>query len=137
MTVHQAKAKKLSGTSYSELIKQARRIFHDIEKQSKRKPYIRSTYFNKEKIFFDYFWDHLNQKRLPERVRRLRFFGCAIELTQNSRHKPKVILDPENKNVRFHRFVGITKEDELFYVQIKENLKTEQKHLMSVFPADR
>lgn len=136
MIAYQARMKKLSGTSYSELIKQARRIFHDIERQSKRKAYIRSAYFSKEKIFFDYFWEHLNQKRPPERIRRLRFFSCAIELIQNSRHKPKAIHDPQSKHVRFHRFAGVTKENELFYVQVKEDLKTKQKHLISVFPED-
>lgn len=34
----------------------------------------------------------------------------------------------------FHRFEGITKEKEIFYVQIKENIKTDRKEFMSVFP---
>jgi hypothetical protein len=35
----------------------------------------------------------------------------------------------------FHRFKGITKAKEVFFVQIKENIRTDRKELMSVFPA--
>ena len=34
-----------------------------------------------------------------------------------------------------HRFAGSTKEKELFFVQIKEDKKTGQKYLISIFPA--
>lgn len=136
MRAYQVKTRELTGTSYSELIRQARLIFHEIEKQTKRKPYIRSVYFKKEKIFFDFFWDHLKQKGFRERIRRLKFFACAIELIQYSRYKPKILVDPHSKSSNFYRFTGISKEGELFYVQIKENKKTNAKYFMSVFPID-
>lgn len=119
MIIFQTKSKKLGGTSYDELIKKARRIFHDIESQSKRKPYIRSAYFDKDKVFFDYFWEHLNQKPRRERIKRLAYLPCGIELIKESRHKPVSKVNPNRKTEILHRFIGETKDKEAFYVQIK------------------
>ena len=49
-------------------------------------------------------------------------------------------MSKENPNRRseiVHRFAGITAEKDLFFVQIKEEKRTGQKWLMSVFPAKR
>lgn len=35
-----------------------------------------------------------------------------------------------------HRFYGTSAENELFCVQIKENMKNKQKYLISVFPTE-
>ena len=78
MIPYSTKIKKLPGTSYSEVRKEALILFNQIKKKTKRKPYIRSAYFNKQKVFFDFFWQHLLQKSHKERVRRLKYFGVVI-----------------------------------------------------------
>lgn len=124
---------RISATRYSDLIKYVRRLYHDIEKQTKRKPYIRSAYFKKEKIFFDYYWYHLDQKSFTERRKRLRYFKYGIDLIRNSRIKPVIKINPHRKRETLYRFTGVTKEGDVFHVQIKEDLKTKQKYLMSIF----
>ena len=52
MIPYQTKTRKLPGTSYSEVRKQALAVFNEIKKRTKRKPYIKSAYFNKQKVFF-------------------------------------------------------------------------------------
>ena len=131
----QTKSKKLSGTSYKEVFKKARAVFSEIKHRTKRRPYIRSAYFHKQKIFFDFFWIHLAQKQIPERVRRLRYFKAAIELIRKSRNHPQSMQDPNKPEEILHRFAGSTKEKELFFVQIKEHKRTGRKQLMSIFPA--
>jgi len=136
MIVYKTKTQKFGGTSYKEVIKKARKAFHDIEKRSKRSAYLRSAYFKKEKIFLNLFWDHINQKSPRDRVRRLKFLDCAFELIENSVHKPASKKNPNNKNEILHRFGGITSAGELYYVQIKESVKTGRKDFVSVFPEE-
>ena len=49
------KAKALSGSNYREVYRSAMGIYGLIKRQTKRRPYIRSTYFDKQKVYFDYF----------------------------------------------------------------------------------
>ncbi|MEF3692337.1 MAG: hypothetical protein V3574_04775 [Candidatus Moraniibacteriota bacterium] len=112
------------------MLKNAFRLYNEIEKKTKRKTYLRSAYFKKEKVFFDYFKKHIFQKSPRERMKRLKYFKAAIELIKYSKNKP--IIKENGKEV-FYRFAGMTKERELFYVQIKENKKGE-KYFMSCFP---
>lgn len=84
--IYRAKTGRWGGTSFDELIKKARRLFKEIESNPRRKLHIRSAYFKKEKIFFDYFWPHLNQEPPRQRQKRLAYLECGIELLQNSRH---------------------------------------------------
>jgi hypothetical protein len=133
MDFYRSKYNKLSGSSYSEVLKKARLIFRDIEKRSKRSAYVRSKYFNKEKVFLSYFWSHLEQKRLKERMRRLKYYQCAIDLLRNTTVEPKTIVENTQNGVLFHRFSGKTKEGDVFFVQVKENTKN-NKLFMSVFP---
>lgn len=130
MIPYQTKSKKISGSSYGEVLKNAFSLFNEIEKKTKRRPYLRSAYFKKDKIFFDYFKKHIFQKSPKERMKRLKYFRAAVELIKYSNNKPIV---KENKNEIFYRFAGMTKERELFFVQIKENKKGE-KYFMSCFP---
>jgi len=44
-----AKVNKLSGTNYAEVKKNADIIFKQIKSKTKRRPYVRSAYFNKLK----------------------------------------------------------------------------------------
>ncbi len=135
MVLYKTKTSKLTGTSYKEIIKKARKAFHEIEKRSKRTNYLRSPYFKKDKIFINLFWEHLNQKTSRDRLRRLKLLSCAFELIQNSHYRPISKPDPNNKKNIVHRFGGVTKNGELFYVQIKENGKG-RKDFISVFPEE-
>ena len=136
MIAYFTKIKKLPGSNYAEIKKSALFLFKAIEKKTKRRAYIRSMYFNKQKVFFDYFWKHLLQKNHKERVRRLKFFAAAIELIKNSRNHPITTENPHKSGELLHRFAGITKEGELFYIQIKENRRSGNKYFMSCFPQE-
>lgn len=132
--IYKTKAKKISGRDYREMRKQALIYFGAIEKQTKRRPYIRSSYFKKEKIFFDFFWDHLWQKSAKERYVRLQYFMAAVELIKNSKNQPKSEANRHKSSEILYRFSGLTNEGDLFYAQIKEDSKTKRKYLMSCFP---
>ncbi len=133
MNTYQTKAAKLWSTRYSDLIKEARQIYHRIERQTRRRPYVRSAYFRKEKVFLDSFWEHLNQKLPSERRRRLKYFPCGLELIRQSRIAPSTKDNPNKANELLHRFTGTTPDGELFYVQIRQNKKSGHKYLMSIF----
>jgi len=136
MNPYKTRARKLPGTNYSEVRKSALILFKEIKKKTKRKPYIRSVYFKRQKIFFDYFWQHLLEKNFRDRVRRLKYFSAALEVINKSRNHPISQDNPHKAGEILHRFAGLTKEGELFYVQIKENKRTGNKYIMSCFPAE-
>lgn len=106
MEYYQCKTKRLAGTSYKEVWKFAQGFFRPIKQKTKRKPYIRSRYFNKEKIFLDFYFIHLAQKREPDKVRRLKLFPAAMELTQNTRAKPEEMQNPSVAGEKLYRFFG-------------------------------
>ena len=127
--------KKLPGTNYSEVYKKAFSLYQEIKRKSKRRPYVRSAYFKKTKIFLGIFWQHLHEKRIwRDKIRRIKYFPAAIDLIQNSKFSPITKEDSNKPSEILHRFTGITKDNRLFYVQIKENKKSAQKYLISVFP---
>ena len=134
MIPYQTNKNKLSGARYTEVRNQALPLFNQIKRRTKRRPYIRSAYFKKQKIFFDYFWSHLFQKSLKERTRRLQYFSCAIDLIRNSRITPTSKENVDNKNEILHRFIGQLRNKEIFFVQIKEDKKSGKKYFMSCFP---
>lgn len=134
MTPYQTHTSLLQGSKWDEVILKARRIFKTIQQKSKRKPYVRSSYFNKNKIFFDFFWIHLSQKNRKIRTKRLKFFAAAIDLIEHNRYEPVSKENPNERGELLHRFYGLTKEKKLFCVQIKEDKKTGAKFLMSIFP---
>ncbi|MFH1193626.1 MAG: hypothetical protein V1661_01380 [bacterium] len=135
MKAFKVKSKKFPGKKYSEVYRYAFPLYKLIKHKSRRKPYVRSAYFNKDKIFLELFWKHLWEKsNWRDRTHRLKFFGCAMELIKTSKYEPETKQNPNRLNEVLHRFAGLTKDDELFYVQIKEDKKTDQKWLMSVFP---
>ncbi len=137
MKYFQVKSDKLAGSSYSEVYRNAWNVYLQEKHKSKRRVYVRSIYFGKEKIFLDIFWSHLKQKSFPDRIRRLKFYCCAVELIKINRIDPNTVQDPNNSENRLHRFVGATKENDVFMVQIKENKKTNQKYFISVFPVNK
>lgn len=136
MKVYQSKYGKLAGTSYGELERKACKLHNTIVKMTKRNAYVRSTYFKKDKIFLTLFWSHLNQKTRRDRKRRLKYYECAIDLLRNSPHEPETKVNPNGKNELVHRFAGLTKDGDLFYVQVKEDKRTDNKYFMSVFPPE-
>jgi hypothetical protein len=137
MKVYITKTKKYPGSDFSEVHQRAFGLYSKIKKNSKRRAYLRSAYFSKDKIFLDLFWHHLFEKEnWRDRVRRMKYFGCAVELIKSSRFEPKSKENPNKSSEILHRFYGTTAEHELFCVQIKEDKKKGQKFLISVFPAD-
>ena len=134
MTPYRAKATSLPGTRYTEVAPLARALLRSIARRTKRRPYLRSAYFGKDKIFFTYFWKHLMQLPRYQRVRRLKYLPCAIELIRKSRQMPEVYLKRDRPREIFYRFSGQAPNGPEFAVQIKENLRTRRKELMSVFP---
>jgi len=135
MSIYKSKLIKLSGTSYNELERKARKIHNDIARRTKRNAYVRSKYFKKDKIFIKLFWEHLNQKPKRDRKRRLQYYQCAIDLLRNSAFEPDTKSNPNGKHEIVHRFTGMTINGELFSVQIKEDKRTDNKHFISVFPS--
>ncbi|MBI4067355.1 hypothetical protein HY407_03150 [Candidatus Gottesmanbacteria bacterium] len=133
---YKTKMGKIPGTSYQDVFKRSMEIYTQIKGKSKRKPYIRSAYFGKQKVFFDYFWIHLWHKGgYKERVRRLKYFEAAIEVLKHSKNKPTSKFNPNKLSETLHRFTGPTEDNELFYVQVKEHVPSGKKFFMSCFPA--
>jgi hypothetical protein len=124
---------RLPGTSYGEIERKARRLYNAEAAKTKRNPYVRNPFFKKEKVFLALFWEHLNQKPRKDRKRRLKYYGCALDLLKNTTAAPITKLNPNGRNELVHRFAGISKDNELFFVQVKEDLKTGNKYFMSVF----
>lgn len=137
MQIYKTKTKKFSGTDFREVHGPAFGLYTEIKKKTKRRAYVRSAYFDKEKIFLDLFWHHLFEKsNWRDRVRRMRYFGCAIELIQNSHFKPNQTKNPNDSKEMFYRFYGADANDEVFCVQIKEDHKKKQKFFISVYPTE-
>jgi len=134
MDFYQTKLKRDYFTNYTSAIKTARDLFYQIKKKTKRRPYIRSVYFKKQKIFFDYFWKHLFDKNPKERTSRLQYFRASIELIKNTRKDPLTEQNRNRPTETLHRFAGRTKDGCCFAVQIKENKRSGNKYLMSCFP---
>lgn len=123
MKVYRSKYIKITGTSYEEIIRNARKQHQVIKKRTKRQPYIRSKYFNRDKIFVNLFWEHLMQKHRGEQQQRARFYLCAIDLLRNNTHDPRTIFTYGNLNIMLHRFIGISKDKEFLRTS-----KTKQKN---------
>ncbi len=135
MRVYETNVKKIIGTSFPEVRKRAFRFYTVIKKKSKRKPYVRSAYFKKDKIFLEVFWSHVFEKKnYWDQIRRMKFFPCAIELIQGSRFEPISKENPNKKGEILHRFIGKSFEGDVFFVQIKEDKANGRKFLISVFP---
>lgn len=134
MKVYKSKVSQLPGTSYDEIVVIARREHKKIEKMTKRQPYVRSTYFSKDKIFVSpLFWTHIMQKKHTVRTERLKLYNAAIDLMRNSRCEPETIFDNDDLSTLLHRFYGVTKDKVEFCVQIKQDKRTGRKDFMSVF----
>lgn len=128
--MYKSKTQKLAGTSYGELIKKAKQIEKHYVSSLRRKPYVKSYYFDRKKVFLNFFWIHLTQKvNCRDKGRRLKYYPCALELIKKSTYPPneKFIRD---KTI-FYRFYGVEKNT-VFCVQVKE--EKGKLWLVSVFP---
>jgi hypothetical protein len=132
--IYNTKIKKLSGTSYNEVYPQAISIYKQIASKTRRRPYVRSRHFNNEKVFLDYFWDHIRQKNPKDRARRLKYYTCGLDLIKNSNIRQDSKNNPNKSSEILHRFYGRTLDKSLFCVQIKESVKRREKSLISIFP---
>lgn len=138
MKVYRTKSVKLSGTDFHEVYQKAFGLYRQIKKRTKRQPYVRSLYFKKSKIFLELFWHHLREKQnFRDKIRRMKYFPCTIELIQNSRFEPISKENPNRHSEILHRFAGTTKDNDLFFIQIKEDKRTGNKWLISIFPSDK
>lgn len=134
MKFYRTKSEMIKGSNCKEVQQNVQLLYNKILINTKRRPYIRSRYFNKEKIFLDYFWKHLKQKNWNDRTRRLKLLLCGIELIKNSKIEPIIKTNPNKKHEILYKFFGTTRNNHSFIVQIKHNLKKNRKHLMSIFP---
>ena len=134
MKVYETRYATLPGSDYGDVKSAARAIYNQYVARTKRQPYIKSKYFKGDKIFLEYFWQHLWAKNWRDRMRRLKYLPAALDLIKNSNFEPSTKQNPNKRTEILHRFYGLTKNKELFYIQIKENDKTKKKYLMSIFP---
>ena len=135
MKVYRTRAKSLPGTRWAEVYKKAFLLYKQIRSRTKRRPYIKSAYFKKDKVFLELFWHHLHEKQnLRDKTRRLKYFSCSLDLIQNSTFEPVSKENPNNNGEILHRFAGTTADNDLFFVQIKEEKRSAKKWLMSCFP---
>lgn len=133
MKTYQSKAHLLPGSSYDEVQRVARKEHNKVIALTKRQPYARSSYFNKNKVFLSVFWDHTMQKGRKIKTERLKFYSAAIDLIRNTRHDPITIIEENNPKFLLHRFYGVTRDGVGFCVQIKQNKRTGRLDFMSVF----
>ncbi|MCL2869795.1 hypothetical protein FWF48_03240 [Candidatus Saccharibacteria bacterium] len=133
MKIYQSRYNKLPGSTYQEISQNAHRVYHEIKQRTRRNPYVRSAYFKKNKIFLDLFWSHLDQKTRRDRISRLKYYKCGIDLLRKSYLIPESRPNPNGKNEIVHRFAGQAKDGGLFFVQVKEDRRG-NKYLMSIFP---
>src|SRR3989338_5119126 len=136
MPNYKTRARKLPGTHWPRLLKKAFGMYKGITSKTKRRPYVRSAYFDKQKVVLGLFWQHLHEKNLRDKARRGALFPCAVELIQKSRQAPTSKPNPNRKDEILHRFMGSTPNNEIFFVQVKEDINSHQKWCMSVFPYD-
>lgn len=138
MKAYKVNTAKLSGTDFKEVHKKAFGVYTQIKRKTKRRPYVKSAYFKKDKVFLDLFWKRLfDNFNWRDRIRRLKYFPCAIELIRKTTFDSTSKKNLNKKSEMFHRFAGITKNQDIFLVQIKEDKRTRQKWFMSVFPLEK
>lgn len=133
MKIYKSKAVLLVGSSYDEVLERARKEHKKIENVTKRQPYVRSTYFKKDKIFISTFWTHLMQKHRKDRMKRLKLYSAAIDLMRNSHCEPETIFKKGDLSTILHRFYGVTKDGVEYCVQVKQDKRSGRKDFMSVF----
>lgn len=131
-----SKHNRYGQTSYVDVVKWARAIYKPMADKTKRQPYVRSAYFDNQKILLATFWLHIKPKNSTDKARRLRFYLAAIDLIAHTKIGPE-LKKSTGATTAYYRFFGRTKDGHPFVVQIKENTKTGRKDLISIFPASK
>jgi hypothetical protein len=129
----QSKYNEMAGTSYCELINKAHAIVNALNPNHRRKENVHCGYYSGEKIFFEYFWQHQSNKPPADKMRRIRFFQCAVDLLQNTTYAPNIEPSGKNSSELWLSFYGKTKSGVKFVVHLKSNQRG-NKYLMSIFP---
>jgi len=78
----------------------------------------------------------MEDKSWRDRVRRLRFYPCALDLIRNSHVTPVTVKNPNRFRRNCTRFSGVTKSGEIFVVQNKRRRKQDEKYFISIYPRD-
>lgn len=120
MQYYKTRARKLPGTHWPRLLKKSIGQYKEITRKTKRRPYIRSAYFDKQKVFLGLFWQHLLEKNLHDKARRVSYFPCAIELIQKTHYEPTSKENPNRKGEIVHRFAGSTPDNEFFSCRLRK-----------------
>ena len=116
MKIYKTNYPILPGSEFKEVHKHALSYYKRIKARTKRRPYVRSVYFRKSKVFLNLFWTHLfDKKNWKDRVRRLKYFPAAMNLIRNTRFDPISKNNPNKNNEILHRFYGKTSDN------VKEN----------------
>lgn len=135
MKIYQSKYGQLPGTTLDRAFRAAHKYHDTIKNRNpRRRPYVRSRYFKKDKIFLTLFWGHLVEKNRKEQLRRVRLYKAAIDLVRNTVQNPITIQDSTQADIMLHRFYGVTRDGVNFCVQVKQNQRSGRKDLMSAFP---
>ncbi len=114
----------------------ARLYFQALQKRNaRRQPYVRSKFFYGDKVFINIYWNHLVQKRKSEQLKRSRLLPAALDLLRNATISPTILQNYSDKQHKYFRFKGRTKDGTIFYVQVRQNLRTDRKDFMSAFMA--
>lgn len=132
MNYFKIKTRPISGSNLKEVTKNMMRDFHDIEKRSKRRAFVRCKVLNNDKVFIGEYISHQSQKMRIDKLRRLKLFPCAISLIETTTYKStkKILKSGEV----LYRLYGMAGNGQKFIVQISENPKSGNKRLMSAFP---
>jgi hypothetical protein len=116
------KMQPLAGSTEERARKNALEYYQAIKRKTKRKPYIRAAFFEKQKIFLDVFWSHTFEKSRKVRAERFKLFPCAIELLEKTTKTPEIYIPTQKKSETWLRFFGRTTTGVHFVVQVKSRL---------------
>ena len=137
MRVYQSKYNQLPGTSYQEIINAAHYHHQKLQKRNpRRRVYVRSRYFNRDKVFLTLFWPHLLQKRRGDQMRRAKLYLCALDLLRNYNYLNGAVIENGHPEATLLRFMGRTKDGVLYVVQVKVYIRSNRKDLISVYPVE-
>jgi hypothetical protein len=126
---YQSKYDRLRASNDREAFYEARLTFRKYDNK-RRQPYIRSKYFDGQKVFLNMFYIHLGQKSPREQRKRIVFVTCAIDLLQHTKIIPEYFVV---KTIEYYRFYGQTKSGVKFAVQVMKD-KKRNRYFMSCFP---
>lgn len=137
MSYFQSKYHQLPGTSYQEVINAAYYHHQKLQRRNpRRRVYVRSKYFKRDKVFLTLFWPHLLQKRKGEQIRRAKLYLCALDLLRNYQDLDGAVIDRSHPESVLLRFKGRTKDGVLFIVQVKYQIRSDRRDFISVYPTN-